>query len=295
MNRNKIISINGSKVLRDLNGFDVVFGTKGNGRNEVFLRVLEDHSEQYKQLSKFQKMGLIQQLISNWRGNFYVLDSKTDQLSLVQTKSKTATKIGVDQCANHDHEPEGSALSGKLYTSVRRMMNYVIAKKQDRLSIVSARAIQAKGKKKSRAADPPLQLNGRAKKMIIGSSARSGSRKPASTKASIRAPNHKAVLVSPEPSPRTIPVASCGLGSQDGSSNLYSTTFPPAPTSITLPSTVLGSFASTSRNSCQGPSTGSSLGSARLQLNPADLSNNNGVNQLEVSAISALLSFSRSD
>lgn len=61
--------------LHNLGVNDVVFGTKGNGRNEVFLKVLERHSEQYVQLSKFQKMGFIQHIIREWKGNFYILNS----------------------------------------------------------------------------------------------------------------------------------------------------------------------------------------------------------------------------
>jgi len=95
---------------------DVVFGTKGNGRNEIFLKVLESHSEQYMQLSKFQKMGLIQKIIRDWKGNFYIMNCKTNDLSL-------AKKM--------DHNLSSTdPYSRKLYTSVRRMMNYVNSKIQ---------------------------------------------------------------------------------------------------------------------------------------------------------------------
>ena len=44
-------------MLRNLGTTDVVFGTKGNGRNEVFLQLLEEHAERYVKSSKFEKMG----------------------------------------------------------------------------------------------------------------------------------------------------------------------------------------------------------------------------------------------
>ena len=103
-------------LLHDLEENDVVFGTKGNGRNEIFLKVLESHSEQYVQLSKFQKMGLIQNIIRDWKGNFYILNSKTNDLSLAKKK-------------DHDLSTTDPS-SRKLYTSVRRMMNYVNSKVQ---------------------------------------------------------------------------------------------------------------------------------------------------------------------
>ena len=101
-------------LLHNLEKNDVVFGTKGNGRNEIFLKVLESHSEQYMQLSKFQKMGLIQKIIREWKGNFYIMNCKTNDLSL-------AKKM--------DHNLSSTdPYSRKLYTSVRRMMNYVNSK-----------------------------------------------------------------------------------------------------------------------------------------------------------------------
>ncbi|VEU36570.1 unnamed protein product [Pseudo-nitzschia multistriata] len=103
-------------LLHNLEENDVVFGTKGNGRNEIFLKVLESHSEQYMQLSKFQKMGLIQQIIREWNGNFYILNSKTNDLHLAKRK-------------DHDLSTTDPS-SKKLYTSVRRMMNYVNSKVQ---------------------------------------------------------------------------------------------------------------------------------------------------------------------
>jgi hypothetical protein len=103
-------------LLHNLGENDVVFGTKGNGRNEVFLKVLERNSEQYIHLSKFQKMGLIQQIIREWKGNFYILNSKTNDLCLAK---------------KNDHELSTTDPSArKLYTSVRRMMNYVNSKNQ---------------------------------------------------------------------------------------------------------------------------------------------------------------------
>jgi len=100
--------------LHNLGENDVVFGTKGNGRNEVFLKVLEKHSEQYMQLSKFEKMGLIQHIIREWKGNFYILNSQTNGLCLAKKKDNELSTT--DQS------------SKKLYTSVRRMMNYVNSK-----------------------------------------------------------------------------------------------------------------------------------------------------------------------
>ena len=101
-------------LLHNLEENDVVFGTKGNGRNEVFLKVLQSHSGLYMQLSKFQKMGLIQQIIRDWKGNFYILNSKTNDLHLAKKK-------------DHDLSTTDPS-SKKLYTSVRRMMNYVNSK-----------------------------------------------------------------------------------------------------------------------------------------------------------------------
>lgn len=103
-------------LLHNLEENDVVFGTKGNGRNEVFLRVLESHSDQYMRLSKFQKMGLIQQIIRDWNGNFYILNSKSNNLRLAKKR-------------DHELSPTDPS-SRKLYTSVRRMMNYVNSKTQ---------------------------------------------------------------------------------------------------------------------------------------------------------------------
>jgi len=102
--------------LHNLQENDVVFGTKGNGRNEIFLKVLESNSLRYMQLSKFEKMGLIQKIIRDWKGNFYIMNSKTNDLCLAKRK---------------DHELSNSdPNSRKLYTSVRRMMNYVNSKNQ---------------------------------------------------------------------------------------------------------------------------------------------------------------------
>jgi hypothetical protein len=106
-------------LLRNLGKNDVVFGTKGNGRNEVFLQLLEEYAEQYVKISKFEKMGLIQQLIREWKGNFYFLNPKTNELGLARENTKRGSDI-VDQ--------GNPSTSSKLYTSVRRMMNYVVAK-----------------------------------------------------------------------------------------------------------------------------------------------------------------------
>ena len=103
-------------LLHNLEESDVVFGTKGNGRNEIFLKVLERHSQQYVELSKFQKMGLIQKIIREWKGNFYIMNPKTNDLCLAKKK-------------NHNLSTADPS-SRKLYTSVRRMMNYVNSKVQ---------------------------------------------------------------------------------------------------------------------------------------------------------------------
>lgn len=118
-------------LLHNLEENDVVFGTKGNGRNEVFLKVLENHSEQYMQLSKFQKMGLIQQIIRDWKGNFYILNSKTNDLHLAKKK-------------DHDLSTTDPS-SRKLYTSVRRMMNYVNSKIQRKPQYPQKAATSADG------------------------------------------------------------------------------------------------------------------------------------------------------
>ncbi|KAG7343267.1 hypothetical protein IV203_021212 [Nitzschia inconspicua] len=117
-------SSSGSKksiLLRNLGKNDVVFGTKGNGRNEVFLQLLEEYAELYVKSSKFEKMGLIQQLIQDWNGNFYFLNPKTNELGLARENVK---KRGSDS----SEQKSPVSTSSKLYTSVRRMMNYVVAK-----------------------------------------------------------------------------------------------------------------------------------------------------------------------
>jgi hypothetical protein len=302
MNRNKIIAIHGkNKILHDLDEFDVVFGTKGNGRNEIFLQVLEDHSEKYKQLSKFQKMSLIQQLIRDWRGNFYVLDSKTNELCLVKKK---AVNGGVDadhHRASQYHEPEDDipALSGRLYTSVRRMMNYVITKKQDRNNsgpTTKAAIRTTKRPKKTQAASLPRS---KAALKATKSFARACLRMTSVTKASITAPKLNTVLVTPEASPRTFPVSSDGRGSQQlpNSTSGLTSSFTPSPPSITLQSAALGSVPYTSSMSLPQISfDGTNLDSTgSLHKTASDHANNSGVvDQLEVSAISVLLSFSRS-
>jgi hypothetical protein len=108
-------------LLRNLGPSDVVFGTKGNGRNEVFLQLLEEHAGLYVKSSKFEKMALIQRLIRDWKGNFYFLNPKTNELSLAREKSR-------ENLDSDDEEASLPSTSSKLYTSVRRMMNYVVAK-----------------------------------------------------------------------------------------------------------------------------------------------------------------------
>lgn len=349
MNRNKIISINGkNNVLHDLNEFDVVFGTKGNGRNEIFLQVLEDHSDQYKQLSKFQKMSLIQQLIRDWRGDFYVLDSKTNELCLVKKKTTKASVISsntqTDHHSNHDdggsvsqddtHESEDdkniSAMSGRLYTSVRRMMNYVITKKLDRSSNIgtptstststtpkasTGRTKQRPSKQKTIVVNPSHPKRKATMKMMTTKTIRmmSVSSSVPNAKASITAPKLNGVLVTPEASPRTFPVSEQSTSSstdtssrRESCSSSNNSSYLSSPPSITLLSAAMG---------CVGPTSSSSMmtsfpqhvGSNRSLLHQnsinaattvsSDHANNNGVvvDQLEVSAISVLLSFSHQD
>ena len=129
---NSTTTVSKSFLLRNLGEYDVVFGTKGNGRNEVFLKLLEGYASLYIKSSKFEKMGLIQQLIRDWKGNFYFLNPKTNELLLAKeaknsenSKNKKNSSSSASQKKQVDDTP---STSSKLYTSVRRMMNYVIAK-----------------------------------------------------------------------------------------------------------------------------------------------------------------------
>jgi hypothetical protein len=116
-----------STLLRNLGKNDVVFGTKGNGRNEVFLQLLEEHAALYVKSSKFDKMGLIQELIRDWKGNFYFLNPKTNELGLARENSSSSNNNN-NKRGSDTVETSNPSTSSKLYTSVRRMMNYVVAK-----------------------------------------------------------------------------------------------------------------------------------------------------------------------
>eukprot|EP00980_Cylindrotheca_fusiformis_P016823 scaffold5074_cov99-Cylindrotheca_fusiformis.AAC.5 len=94
--------------LEDFRNSDVIFGTRGNGGNATFLHRLEETADHYSHLSKYEKMECIKDIITNWHGRFFI--------------------ISPDGNCSQVLEFEASP-SSKLYTSVRRMMNYVIKKK----------------------------------------------------------------------------------------------------------------------------------------------------------------------
>ncbi len=203
-------------LLHSLEESDVVFGTKGNGRNELFLKVLESHSEQYIQLSKFQKMGLIQKIIRDWKGNFYIMNAKTNELFLAKRKNKDLTTT----------DPS----SRKLYTSVRRMMNYVNSKRADsattsnvispkaatpKPSLSRAKSIQTKNKDQPKPREhsfgPPQAQKNTTAVMTSSHFIRKKHSALQVAKAhsvlnsvSISSPKRSVMLVTPEPSPRTM-------------------------------------------------------------------------------------------
>jgi len=160
----------GPRSLR-LKETDVVFGTKGNGRNQLFLKELERQSFRYRVMSKADKMELIQTIIRDWPGDFYVWKSGDgDSSSSSSSSGSKGSGPGHihDRLHDHDHDddddegshhekltlikasstssssPNGPSSSSspmsrdkklnegscpiRLYTSVRRMMNYVITK-----------------------------------------------------------------------------------------------------------------------------------------------------------------------
>ncbi|KAL3936051.1 MAG: hypothetical protein SGBAC_008548 [Bacillariaceae sp.] len=94
--------------LEDFRTSDVIFGTRGNGGNSSFLSRLEETADHYSRLSKYEKMECIKNIIADWHGRFFI--------------------ITPDGSCSQVYEFEASP-SSKLYTSVRRMMNYVIKKK----------------------------------------------------------------------------------------------------------------------------------------------------------------------
>ena len=96
----------GNPSVDDFRSIDVIFGTRGNGGNSIFIKRLEETSDHYSSLTKFEKMDFIRQLITDWHGRFYMMTPDGD-CTLVRDASPNS----------------------KLYTSVRRMMNYVVKKK----------------------------------------------------------------------------------------------------------------------------------------------------------------------
>jgi len=94
--------------LEDFRTSDVIFGTRGNGGNSSFLSRLEETADHYSRLSKYEKMECIKTIIADWHGRFFII-----------TPDGSCSQV-------YDFE---ASPSSKLYTSVRRMMNYVIKKK----------------------------------------------------------------------------------------------------------------------------------------------------------------------
>jgi hypothetical protein len=233
-----------SSLLRNLGEYDVVFGTKGNGRNENFLRFLEDSASLYVQSSKFEKMSLIQKLIRDWEGNFYFLNQATNELCLAKGKKKSPHDMGGSQDGVERHDlmtpgEDPAKKSSKLYTSVRRMMNYVVAKNHHELSPKPqpkpqqrpqgkkpSAAAQASGKNisaKKRKQPSAVASSNKRKKKIKTSSAKAIPRSDATSPIPISAyggvygaaskekssimfahPKRGAMLVTPEPSPRGV-------------------------------------------------------------------------------------------
>jgi hypothetical protein len=124
--------------LDDLRDSDVVFGTRGNGGNTNFIRRLEEKAIIYTQLSKFEKMACIKQLITDWDGRFFMLDADGKC------------------CMVRDISP-----SSKLYTSVRRMMNYVVKKAETKMTSPpsSSQQIIAKRKASGRKAKEQVSMD----------------------------------------------------------------------------------------------------------------------------------------
>ena len=123
--------------LDDFKSNDVIFGTRGNGGNSTFIKRLEDTADLYRSLSKFEKMDYISKIIAEWNGRFFMLRAD-GSFYLVRDSSP----------------------SSKLYTSVRRMMNYVV-KKKSTSSNAYTRLSHRKGieKETSAAKRRPIRLN----------------------------------------------------------------------------------------------------------------------------------------
>jgi hypothetical protein len=95
-------------ALEDFRNSDVIFGTRGNGGNSTFLSRLEETADRYSHLSKYEKMECIKTIISDWHGRFFIITPDGDCSQVLEFEASP---------------------SSKLYTSVRRMMNYVIKKR----------------------------------------------------------------------------------------------------------------------------------------------------------------------
>ncbi|KAL3941852.1 MAG: hypothetical protein SGARI_000459 [Bacillariaceae sp.] len=287
-------------LLRNLGPTDVVFGTKGNGRNEVFLQLLEEHAGRYVKSSKFEKMALIQRLIRDWKGNFFFLNPKTNELSLAREKS--------EQEFDSDDEESGlPSTSSKLYTSVRRMMNYVVAKNNysyaDAASTTSSTASPKRkssdassksNKKRKESFDvpaAPLKKSKKAKKSPKKAASTSVAAPPATT--SVARTNtlspmptliqNKRVpmLITPEPSPRVQLLSPVSF--QEGETQHVATN-----SAIAFPTTFVRSPAPA--KGVLRPMSSRTVSSAEL-VAPRNLSEKY-VGRLEDTAIAALVSLS---
>ena len=100
------------------------------GGNTSFIRRLESKAVAYTRLSKFEKMDCIKDLINGWDGRFFMVEPGSGSCTVVRDSSP----------------------SSKLYTSVRRMMNYVVKKNETSVggSGVFNKEGQHRSKKKSR-------------------------------------------------------------------------------------------------------------------------------------------------
>jgi hypothetical protein len=103
---------------------------EGNGGNSSFLSRLEETADLYGKLSKFEKMECIKKIIADWHGRFFII-----------TPDGSCSQVWADV----DTSP-----SSKLYTSVRRMMNYVIKKRSPRNTTNKRRISQSREKKRLR-------------------------------------------------------------------------------------------------------------------------------------------------
>jgi hypothetical protein len=88
---------------------------------------LEERAVVYTQLSKFEKIKCIKQVITDWDGRFFILQPD-GKCSMVRDVSP----------------------SSKLYTSVRRMMNYVVKKSENNSSRVATQQKRKPGDRKTK-------------------------------------------------------------------------------------------------------------------------------------------------